>query len=199
MSTHQPDMSAFLKYALEGDEGGMAILVAQGVDLKKRDRFGDSLLTQLIEYLQDSPEEHVLKMVKASVRLGADPRQTDVDRQDVFGPLAGAMLGMRTEVLRFLLESGADPNALIDDGKPISLYGWAWSDYQLEVWPESPLPDQPCEADKASEESWIAFFDRLAVKYGRRRPNYLAALREFGALTDAEMKQRRTGSRESSV
>ncbi|MDR5813079.1 hypothetical protein QCE62_05675 [Caballeronia sp. LZ033] len=199
MSTRQPDMSAFLKCALEGDEGGMAMLVAQGVDLKKPDRFGDSPLTQLIEHLQYSPEEHVLRMVKLAVRLGADPRQTDVDRHDVFGPLVGAMLGMRTEVLRFLLESGADPNALIDEGKPISLYGWAWSDYQLEVWMGNPLPEQPSEIDKVSEESWIAFFDRLAVKYGRRRPDYLTVLREFGALTDAEMAQRRTGSGNSSV
>jgi hypothetical protein len=127
-------------------------------------------------------------MIKEAVRLGADPRQLDPDGVDVFGPLVGAMLFMDAPLLRFLLEAGADPNALRELRHPYSLYDWAWNDYQLEVWDINNTPEHPTDADRASEDCWIAFFDRLAVKYGRRRPDYIAVLRRHGAMITEEMR-----------
>lgn len=180
-------MVAFLHYAEHGDVGSMQDLVLQGLDLTMPDAFGDCPLTRLIDDLQVQPREQVLAMVKETVRLGADPRQLDRDREDVSGPLVGAMLCMDAALLRFLLQAGADPNALQEMGRPVSLYDWAWADYQLEEWNVNGVPEEPTDADRATEESRIVFFTRLAVKYGRRRPDHLAALREFGALAMKEM------------
>jgi hypothetical protein len=50
-------------------------------------------------------------------------------------------------------------------------------------------PESPTDADKASEDSWLKFLDRLTIKYGKRRPDYLMLLRERGALTYAEQQK----------
>lgn len=181
-------MVSFLRFAEHGDVASMEGLVAQGLDLTMPDAFGDCVLTQLIDHLEDQPRNQVLAMVKEAVRLGADPCQLDRDRDNVLSPLVGAMLYMDTALMRFLLQAGADPNALQEMGRPISLYDWGWADYQLEEWDVNRAPEEPTDADQATEESWIAFFTRLAAKYGRRQLDHLAALREYGALTTKEMQ-----------
>ncbi|RYE72949.1 MAG: hypothetical protein EOO81_02000 [Oxalobacteraceae bacterium] len=177
-----------MRYAEQGDAARMEELVARGLDLSVPDAFGDCVLTRLVDELQNQPREQVLAMVKEAVRLGADPCQLDHDQDDVFGPLVGAMLYMDAALMRFLLQAGADPNALQEMGQPISLYDWACADYRLEEWDVNRLPEEPTDADLATEESWIAFFTRLAAKHGRRPPDHLAALREYGALTMKEMQ-----------
>lgn len=181
-------MGAFLRHAERGDVAGMEALVAQGLSLTVSDAFGDGVLSRMIDHLQDQPREHVLAMVKEAVCLGADPRQLDRDGDDVLSPLVGAMLYMDAALLRFLLEAGADPNALRDMGRLHSLYDWAWTDYQLEEWGGNKIPEQPTDADRATEEGWIVFFDRMAAKYGRRRPDHIAVLRKHGAMTTTEMR-----------
>ena len=46
-------------------------------------------------------------------------------------------------------------------------------------------------ADKASEDAWLLYLDRCAIKHGARRPDYLFLLREFGARTATELGRNR--------
>ncbi|MCU0427579.1 MAG: hypothetical protein MUF71_18350 [Candidatus Kapabacteria bacterium] len=47
---------------------------------------------------------------------------------------------------------------------------------------------KPREADTATPDTWLHFLNRLAVKYKRRRPDYLVSLRVFGAKTMRELR-----------
>ena len=104
------------------------------------------------------------------------------------GPLFGAILQKDYRVLELLLKHGADPNAeLIRADYPESLYDWANTDYWIDIY-DCRYPEDPTDEDKASEESWLEYLDRLAIKYEKRRPDYLQLLRRYGAKTFKEMQ-----------
>lgn len=176
----------FMELAHAGDVNGMRALIEAGLDLTLMHPSGETLLEHLILYLHDLTNEQRLAMVKEAVCCGADPGQVGKDN---FGPLVPAMLYMDADLLCYLLESGADPNTMVENGGPLSLYDWAWSDYMVTVWDINKVPEEPTEEDKASEEGWIAFFDRIAVMHGKQRPTHLAVLRARGALTRREIEE----------
>lgn len=157
-------------------------LLRGGADINARNDYGESLLQDVISPIHDRAE--LLAITRFMLEHGANPRLITPDGG---GPLFSAVIRQDTGLLRLLLDHGADPNLEHDLGE--SLYDWAEFDYRYETY-DLNLPDEPTEAQKASEEEWLLFLDNLALKYGKRRPDYLILLRERGALTSAEQRAR---------
>ena len=184
------NMSEALQNALtEADLARAADLLRAGADINARTTFGDSLLAEVIAVISDETERRAV--VQFMLDHGADPGLLD---QEGGGPLFAAVIAQDAEVVRLLLDRGADPNREHDMGEP--LYDWAEFDFRYETFGLS-LPETPTDADKASEDAWLQFLDRLAVEYGRRQPDYLVLLRERGALTHAEQQRLKTARAES--
>ncbi|MEF8698000.1 MAG: hypothetical protein V5B32_10225 [Candidatus Accumulibacter sp. UW26] len=199
-------IEAFVSSACAGDIAGMREQVAEGLDVNDSDAFGDTLLEQVIGSLGFCPPSSRYPVIKEMLRLGADPCGLNADGST---PLFSAVLTMDTELLRILLDGGADPNAIllipidVDVGftaanmqamKTIetmdeSLYDWAEFAYRYEVW-DTDLPEEPGAADQVDQDAWLRFLDRLALKYGKRRPDFLRLLRQRGALAITELRQR---------
>lgn len=109
---------------------------------------------------------------------GADPTLLD-DDEEFLGPLFSAMLAQDAASLQILLAAGADPcleHRLVGE----SLYEAAEFDYLLETWMME-FPEQPTEADRVSEEAWLAFLQRIAVKHGKPEPACMLVLWNAGA------------------
>jgi len=89
------------------------------------------------------------------------------------------MIEYDADVMRLLLENGADPNREHDIAE--SLFDWAEWHYRNDEY-DLELPEQPTDIDSATTDSWLAFLDCLAVKYGKPRPACLQLLRKHGAI-----------------
>lgn len=134
-------------------------------------------------------------MLRLILQLGADPNRPDGEGMTA---LHTGMLAQNVELMRILLEGGAVPNGMPGSSPGETLYDWAEFDYRHSTWDE-PFglqgslmpPDAPTAADKASEDAWLLYLDRCAVKHGARRPDYLFLLREFGARTATELGRNR--------
>ncbi len=157
-----------------------AELLHAGADINARDWQGEPLLSKIIQPINGDANRR--KVVSFMLDHGADPRLIGPDNT---GPLFSAVLAMDTEVLRLLLDHGADPNREEELGE--TLYEYAEFDYRYETY-DLNLPEQPTDAENESAAAWLQFLDRVAIKYGKRRPDYLFLLRERGALTTAELK-----------
>ena len=194
----EEQIGSFVASACAGDIEAMRAQVAAGLDLNGWDQFGDTLLEQVISKLDlEAPRYEV---VQEMLRLGADPCRLSKDGSS---PLFVAVLNMDTEMLRILLDGGADPNALLRitlgakgdargmemDNVDESLYDWADFAYRYEVW-NMRLPEEASAAERSSEDAWLGYLDRLAVQHGKRRPDHLRLLRERGALSMAELRRR---------
>ena len=103
-----PAFSEFMQAVVAGNIEEMRLQVAAGFDMATADRFGASILEAAISDLEFLPEIAKYEVVKELLRLGANPCQRNGDG---FGPLFAAVLNMDTEMLRILLDAGADPNA----------------------------------------------------------------------------------------
>jgi hypothetical protein len=171
---------------LEANLEMAAELIHAGADINARNRHGSPLLHEIIGGLDDAER---LPVVRFMLEHGADPRLIDEESSD---PLFSAVLAMDTEVLRLLLDHGADPNRPLDAGE--ALYDYAEGDYRYEIY-DLHLPEEPTDADKVSEETWLHYLDRLAIKYGERRPDHLFLLRERGALTTTALRRLQTEKR----
>lgn len=172
--------------ACAGDPESIRRLVRSGIDLTCLDQFGNTLLEVVIAQMAFFPDAPRYKVVAELLRCGADARQHNTDG---YGPLYSAVLNMDTDMIRILLDAGADPNAEKMDSESESFYDWAEFDYRYEIWSVNP-PEKAIDADRSSEDAWLAYLDRLAVKYGKRRPDHLQLLRRRGALSMAELRQR---------
>lgn len=100
-----------------------------------------------------------------------------------------------TRILKLLLDHGADPNKEHDLGEP--LYNWAEFDYRYDEYGIQLLPEEPTEEDKSTEDEWLQFLDRLAIKHGKRRPDYLFLLRAAGAKTWRELDAEQEATKQS--
>lgn len=197
----EQQIRAFVSRACAGDIVAMRAQVAEGLDLNSMDQFGDTLLEMVISELEYCPDAPKYKVVQEMLRLGADPCGLSKDGSS---PLFMAILNMDTEMLRILLDGGADPNAMLritlgaglDPGMVEmeavgeSLYDWAEFAYRYEVWNMN-LPEEATAAERSDKDAWLRYLDRLAVKHGKRRPDHLRLLRQRGALSMAELRQRR--------
>lgn len=164
---------------LTGDTVAVQRCIEAGADVNAPDSFGTQPLRNAIAYIDEEDVRH--QMVELLLKAGADPKRLD---EDGSGPLFSAVLHQDTKLLKLLLDSGADPNQEHDLSEP--LYNSAEFDYRYDEY-DLHLPEQPTDQDKASEENWLQFLDRLALKYGKRRPDYLFLLRAAGAKTWREM------------
>lgn len=182
LGCHTPPVNAELQQALiQLDFARATELLRAGADINARNQYGESLLRVVMSPICDATERRAL--VTFMLQHGADPRLVSPDGS---GPLFCAVLGQDTAVLRLLLDHGANPNREPADGE--TLYEYAEFDYRHETY-DLKLPEEPTEADRATENAWLQFLDRLALKHGRRRPDHLILLRERGALTTDEQQQ----------
>ncbi len=167
---------------IHADLDQAAKLLEQGADINKKNKWDDTLLHDVILLVSDGDKRH--RIVKFMLDRGADPTILD---DEGGGPLWLAVFAQDTELLRLLLDRGADPNLERNGDVHESLYDAAEFDYRYHVY-DGPLPEKPTEADKESEEAWLNFLDRIARKYGHRRPDYVMLLRERGAKTWTEQQ-----------
>lgn len=176
----------FLSSACKGDIEAMRAQVVGGFDLNGKDRFGDTILERVINDLELFPTTRKYEVIREMLRLGADPQGLS---EDGSSPLLIAVLNMDAEMVRILLDAGADPNAVGMRARNELLYDWADFVYRQEVW-NVKLPEEATMADRTDIDAGLRYLDRLAVKYGRRRPDHLRLLRERGALSISEWQQR---------
>ena len=163
------------KAICSGDLGALESLAQSNTDFNQADEFDDGPLDLAIREIEDLSTRHAI--LKRLLELGADPQRL---RPGGGGPLFSAVIEKDTEALRLLIDYGADPNLEHDMGEP--LYDWAAFDYRYDEY-ELNEPEDPTDEDRATEDQWLAFLDRLAIKYGKRRPDYLMLLRAHGALS----------------
>jgi hypothetical protein len=180
---------SFLALVKAGDLDGICAAVAEGFDLNAYTHCDLTLLSDLVRSLvwgEPTPNRH--DTVKELIRLGADASMTNFDGS---GPLFDAALSMDTEMVRILLDAGANPNPYQSDYRTKSLYDFLEDSYRFDVWGGGRGEGifTPTEADRASEEAWLAFLDKQAIAHGKRRPDYLILLRERGAKTTQELSE----------
>ena len=183
-SENDEQIQSFVATACAGDIDAMRAQVAGGFDLNGTDRFGDTILERVIGNLEFCPSTPKYEVVGEMLRLGADPRRLG---RDGCGPLLSAALNMDVEMLRILLDAGADPNAVRIWSTGELLYDWADFVYRYEVW-NAKLPQEAAAVDRANPDAWLRYLDRLAVSYGKRRPDHLRLLRERGAFSSIEFR-----------
>lgn len=178
----------FLNSACAGDVDAMRTQATAGFDCNSIDQFDRPLLEIIIGDLEFVPNIPKYEVVQEMLRLGANVRQLN---SDGLGPLFAAVLNMDTEMLRILLDAGADPNLEMESDSIETLLDWALWDYRYEIWNCSEVicePDDDYEVDYWSHADLrLRHLDRLAVKYAKRRPDHLLLLRERGALTIYEV------------
>lgn len=91
-------------------------LLRDGADINCCTELGDSLLSEVILDIQDDSKRG--NVVKFMLDQGADSRQLD---DEGAGPLYAAVIQQDAEVLRLLLDHGADPNRERGDGNDRSM------------------------------------------------------------------------------
>jgi len=178
-------IKSFMAHACAGDIEALRDLVADGFDLNGRNQFGDTILEYTISTLDLYPQAPKYAVVQEMLRLGADPNGPS---QDGSSPLFAAALNMDTEMLRLLLDAGADPNIvrIRNDGDRESLYDWAHAVYHDEVWQGHPF-GKVKPTDGEDEDAWLRHLSELAHHYDKARPEHLQLLRERGALSMFEL------------
>lgn len=170
-----------------GDLDAVSSTLERGQDVNALcDGVRKRALSIAISGIEDVVTRHA--MLKLLLSAGADPRLLD-DADERLGPLFQAVLLQDAGALELLLNAGANPNGeLGTEGE--SLYDWAQFDYRYENNWVSGECEAPTEGDKATEETWLAYLDRMAEKYGKAPPDHLRLLRSRGALSITELKPR---------
>lgn len=186
-------MQELLEAATAGDFEQVQRLVQAGVDLNVLID-GDTLLDRVtFDLAMEEPvPAFAADMLRLLLLLGADP---NFPGDEGMTALHSAMLKQNVELMRVLLEGGAAPNDMPGFSPGETLYDWAEFEYRYSTWDEPyglqgslMPPDAATADDEASEDAWLLYLDRCAVKHGARRPDYLFLLREFGAKTAKELK-----------
>jgi hypothetical protein len=102
---------------------------SRGFALNGTNHFGDTILEYAISVLEFYPEAPKYAVVQEMLRLGANPRRSSARMAQARS--LRPLLNLDTEMLRLLLDAGADPNVgrIRVDGAVESLYDWAHSAY----------------------------------------------------------------------
>lgn len=196
MDESQAQCKKLIDASHDGDLKTIRDIVANGFDLSTPNSCGESILSAAIFELSFWNEEkpYRYEVIKLLLELGANPNQLDDEKS---GSLTDAMLMRDTEMIRILLEAGAKPNefgGFADSNE--SFYDYAEFDYRFCIWnlnlPEK-IPEKIPENISDNENAWLLRLDEMAVKYQRRRPDYLFLLREYGAKTLAELRNENLG------
>ncbi|MDR3221177.1 MAG: ankyrin repeat domain-containing protein, partial [Candidatus Accumulibacter sp.] len=158
-------LDAFLALVRAGDIDGICAAVVQGFDLKALTPSGDTLLDEIVQDWDFCRDPKRYDILKELLRLGADARQTNFDGH---GPLHMAAFNTDTELVRILLDAGADPNPYFADDPVESLYDGLEFDYSYYVWDLGGY-GTATEEDLASKDAWLDFLDRQAIAQGKQR------------------------------
>lgn len=162
----------FFAAIAEGNVRAINALIADGQDLNVVSEFRNTPLQHAILSIEDSVKRRLI--VELLLNLGCKPIPAPYGG----GPLLSAVIQADNDVLAMLLQHGADPTKEHDMGEP--LFDWAEFDYRYETW-DLDLPEASAETDRTSDSAWVAFLNRLAVKYGKPRPIGLRLLLDYGA------------------
>lgn len=202
MNPFPVNSQALYDAAISGDFAQVEALAASSDVLNVINGRGESLLESVTSYLAENPElEFRTSMLRLLIERGANPNLLG---EEGSSPLTAAMLGRDSELLEILLEAGANPNLPEGFTSTQSFYDWAVFDYIYEIWevpfhfsqaPRPEAPNPPSPEDKVSEESWLQYLDRCAIKDGLERPNHLILLRKYGAMTARELSAKVSLSR----
>ena len=165
------------------DSAEMFRLLDSGANINEPNDYGDSPLSEAIFEFADLPDRG--QIIGEMLRRGADPRLLDKEK---CGPLLDAAIIKDAAIMRMLLEAGADPNREFGCAGAVPLYEWALSDYRCDEDLLNP-PDDPTPQEKESEDGWLSYIERMASKYGKRPPDYIRVLREYGAKTGWELEE----------
>jgi hypothetical protein len=187
-----PDVKALIAAVTAYDFDRVRTLVAGGADVNCCDAHGETVLMLAIGDPDNADASLRLAMARELLNLGADPRKTD---EEGSGPICEAGVRMDTEVLRLLMDAGANPNEETGWEEGSTAYDLAAEDYYVRTWIAAEdipfggegLPEEPDASDLETHETWLAFLDRMAVKYGKRRPDFLFLMRERGARKMSEL------------
>jgi ankyrin repeat protein len=169
--------------ALSLDFQRIDILLEQGYTLNCVNEQDDTLLAEICVDALFAKNPHLCTIVQELLKRGADPNFRNSEHGSALQVL---MWNMETQVLRVLLEAGANPNNEAGFDESESFYEYAEFDYLFQMY-DYHLPEQPTEADTLTPDTWLQFLDRLAIQYQRRRPDHLFLLRQFGAKTMEEL------------
>jgi len=203
MSTQRDQIYTFIRLACHGDLDGVRAMIASGFDPATPGEGADeSLLAsiisglewesadggwsdEMIEYFRDYKTNERHAIVRELIALGL-PVWSPGDSA-MLSPLCCAACAMDTEMVRILLDAGADPNVLEDDGDghdDEAVLDTAENDYWVQAWNmKYPKGAGPWE----SMDARLADIDRLALEHGKRRPDHLLLLRSRGAKTTGEI------------
>jgi ankyrin repeat protein len=186
----------FIKALWEFDIPAVRRLVAEGADLNARDAYGDPYLFEATYNSRShdgagafDPRPYAL--VEALIELGADPRQLADDGGSI---LLGPMFSQDARMMELLLKNGVDPNN--GCGEPWeTVYSLASFDYWYEAWakPGGEPGREPSDAELGDENAYLRYLDDEAIAADRPRPDILAVLRRYGALSNRDMARKLGG------
>jgi len=180
------DFKKLVQAANNNDLTTIKELLDAGFDQESIDEYGEPILSDIVFNLLEELKPHRYDIVKSLIDLGFNPNHLDSDGS---GPLTQAMLSMDADMLVVLLDAGAKPNEMAGFKEGEKIYDWAVFDYVYQIWGGNKFPEQPNEKALFNEDLWLQWIDETAVKHQRRRPDYLFALRKYGAKTGDELKQ----------
>lgn len=181
------EIAKFVELTGSGDINALHSFVDRGLDLNGKDRYGDTILESVVTEFHYRRPALRYEIILQMLRLGADPRRRGNTGTSALYP--AALFSMDTEMIRILLDAGADPNADEMNEPTQSLLDRAISYYCFEVW-EDLEPEKPTLEELGNVAAYLAYLARLAAKYGAQPPNHLLLLRAKGALTFKELSSR---------
>lgn len=169
------------------DLPAIARLVADGADIAMRDCLGDPAIfaaMRTVEFAEDDDDrERCMDVVRGMIDLGADLNALCKEGSSI---LLGPILGLRLDLVEWLLEQGVDPNhGCSDDWETIC--DIAIFDYEFEAWMARSLPPLNPPEPLEDADAWLAWVDSEAKRVGYLRPAIPLLLRRHGALTTDEM------------
>jgi hypothetical protein len=157
----------------------LLVCLKAGEDPSIRDEGGTTCLDDLM-WIEDNDIRH--SMLKILLSNGADPNIRDDENG---GVLTNMLMIHDTRCVATLLESGANPNFIVDIGE--SEYDKAVFDYCYDEY-DIHLPEPPSDKDIATPDAWLQMLERLAKKYDKKPPDHLILMRRFGAKTARELE-----------
>ena len=177
----------------------IAGLVASGADVGMRDFVGDAAIFKAVaaaEFAEDNEErEQRMDVIRGLIELGASLTVLADNGGNI---LMGPVLGLRPDIVEWLLEQGVNPNhGCAEQWETIC--DLAMFDYEHEAWMARGLPPLNPPSSVENLDAWLAWVDHEAAQLGYLRPTIPLLLRRYGALTGAEMALKLGGTPQQGV